>query len=356
MSAILRSPMRLRRLAGDTLLTGFGLAIVLAILVPASRWAFTTARWEVIPANLRLFLIGQYPSAIAGETDYLWRIQACLFLLSFLILLTWLSRRRVPGLRRMLPIIWLIVPPLVFFLIRGVGQEYPLDAAVDPSSWISLSASIPTRFWGGLMLSLLLSIAGILFSFPIGILLALGRRSRLPVVRTLSIMYIETIRGVPLISLLFMGQVMINLFLPPGISFDRLIRAVIPITLFSAAYLAENVRGGLQAVSRGQVEAAQALGLNGMQTTLLIVLPQALRAVIPPMVGQFISLFKDTSLVSIVGLLDLLGIARGVMANPDYIGTAREVLLFISLFYFVFSFALGYASRRLEISLGVGLR
>jgi general L-amino acid transport system permease protein len=245
-------------------------------------------------------------------------------------------------------VLWILYFPLVLLLIRGFGESFEIQETP--------LATVPTRFWGGLLLSLLLAIVGIVFSFPIGVILALGRQSKLPVMRTFSILYIEFIRGVPLISLLFMGQVMLNLFLPSGITLDRVFRAMVPITLFSAAYLAENVRGGLQSIPKGQYEAAYALGLSGFKTMLFIILPQALRAVIPVIVGQFIGLFKDTSLVAIVGLLDLLGIARGVIANPDYIGTQREVFLFISVFYFVFSYALAYTSRRLETALGVGTR
>ncbi|GAB4581148.1 MAG: amino acid ABC transporter permease [Anaerolineales bacterium] len=393
----------------NTLLTFLTLGLVYTVLRGALTWAFTEAEWAVIPNNMRLFFVGQYPSAIAGQTDYIWRLGVCVYLLAALIGLTWGVRIKHPEpvgyalaalpillallpifyywvarpegtsfgnvlqtafqifaldlvawiswmigkwrgdrLRRTTNMLWILYFPLVILLIRGFGESFE----TQPSPL----AAIPTRFWGGLLLSLLLAIVGIVFSFPIGVMLALGRQSKLPVMRTFSIIYIEFIRGVPLISLLFMGQVMLNLFLPSGITLDRVIRAMVPITLFSAAYLAENVRGGLQSIPKGQYEAAYALGLGGFQTMIFIILPQALRAVIPVIVGQFIGLFKDTSLVAIVGLLDLLGIARGVIANPDYIGTQREVFLFISIFYFVFSYALAYASRRLETTLGVGTR
>lgn len=389
-----------------TLLTG---ALVYYVMRGAFTWAFTEAQWAVVPNNMRLFFVGQYPSAIAGQTDYVWRLGLCVYLLAAIIGLTWGVRVRhpepvgvalaaVPVVLALLPIVyffivqpegttfgnilqtsfqifaldlvawvglwigkwrgerfkrltnvlWILYFPLVLLLIRGFGESFEIQETP--------LATVPTRFWGGLLLSLLLAIVGIVFSFPIGVILALGRQSKLPVMRTFSILYIEFIRGVPLISLLFMGQVMLNLFLPSGITLDRVFRAMVPITLFSAAYLAENVRGGLQSIPKGQYEAAYALGLSGFKTMLFIILPQALRAVIPVIVGQFIGLFKDTSLVAIVGLLDLLGIARGVIANPDYIGTQREVFLFISVFYFVFSYALAYTSRRLETALGVGTR
>ncbi|RMF44431.1 MAG: amino acid ABC transporter permease [Anaerolineae bacterium] len=373
------------------LLTLVVLGIVFVVLRGTIHWALTDARWEVIPANLRLFLVGQYPSQIPGEADQVWRIWLDLYLLAatvglswgvwvqrkeivswvlagFPILIAlipfslkvrallvgltltglvfwWIGKRWKERLQRLTIILWLAYFPVAVLFINGFGSE---EAGFLPV--------VPTRFWGGLLLSILLAIVGIVFSFPIGVLLALGRQSELPVLRTLSVLYIELIRGVPLISLLFMGQVMLPLFMPQGINPDRVIRAMVAITMFAAAYLAENVRGGLQAISKGQYEAAYALGLNGFQTMTYIVLPQALRTVIPVLVGQFIALFKDTSLVAIVGLLDLLGIAEGVIANPKFIGTQREVLLFISVFYFVLSYALSYASRRLEVALGVGQR
>jgi general L-amino acid transport system permease protein len=188
------------------------------------------------------------------------------------------------------------------------------------------------------------------------VLLALGRQSRLPVVRSFSVIYIEFVRGVPLVTVLFMAQVMLPLFLPEGMTVERVARAMVGIILFSAAYMAENVRGGLQAIPKGQYEAAQALGLSGALTMVLIVLPQALRLIIPILVGQFIALFKDTTLVAIVGLFDLLGIGRAVLAQPEFIGLQLEVYLFISIIYWIFSYAMSYVSQRLEIALGVGVR
>ncbi len=215
---------------------------------------------------------------------------------------------------------------------------------------------VETNLWGGLLLTFLLTIVGIVFSFPLGILLALGRRSTMPVVRLFSILYIEFIRGVPLVTVLFMAQVMLPLFLPPGTTIDRVLRAMAGIILFAAAYMAENVRGGLQAIPKGQYEAAYALGLNAFQTMTLIILPQALRNVIPVIVNQFIALFKDTSLVAIVGLFDLLGIASTVLAQPEFIGRQREVYTFIGLIYWIFSYGMSYTSRQIEKALGVGER
>ncbi len=194
-------------------------------------------------------------------------------------------------------------------------------------------------------------------SFPLGVLLALGRRSNLPVLKGLCVLFIELVRGVPLVSLLFMAQVIVPLFLPEDLRLDRVMRALFAITLFSAAYMAENVRGGLQSVPQGQVEAARALGLGGPHTMLFIVLPQALRAIIPAIVGQFISLFKDTSVVVTVGLLDVLGIGKSiVLGNVEWVGSQSEVYIFIALLFWVFTYSMSYASRKLETALGVGER
>jgi general L-amino acid transport system permease protein len=202
-----------------------------------------------------------------------------------------------------------------------------------------------------------MAIISITLSFPIGVLLALGRQSPLPVVRWLSILYIEVVRGLPLIGILFLAQVMFPLFLPPEFrQLDRVLRAIAGLVLFSSAYLAENVRGGLQAVPRGQSEAARALGLNSALLVLLIVLPQALKAVIPAIVGQFIGLLKDTSLLSLFGLSELIGISRSISAQPQFLGRYREVYLFDGLIYWVFCYAMSLASQRLERKLNVGQR
>lgn len=234
--------------------------------------------------------------------------------------------------------IWLLIvtPVLMFILIYGVA-----------------AAGLPmtdTRRWGGLLLTMLLTVVGIVGSFPIGVLLALGRRSKLPVVSTVSTLYIEFVRGVPLITVLFMVQLLLPLANPALAEVDSAFRAMVAIIFFSAAYLAENVRGGLQSIPPGQEEAARALGLNGVQVTVFITLPQALRAVIPALVGQFISLFKDTSLVAIVGLLDLTGMAEVITTQTEFIGLRRESYLFIAAIYFTFSYVMSFVSRQLEAS------
>jgi general L-amino acid transport system permease protein len=239
--------------------------------------------------------------------------------------------------------LWLLAPIICLVVLYGIPGVLVL---------------IPTRLWGGLLLTIVLAVFPILLSFPLGVLLALGRRSRFPIIKAFCVVYIEVIRGVPLVTLLFMGSLLLPLFI--NATPDALIRAVVALMLFSAAYLAENVRGGLQAVPNGQVEAAKALGLNVFQSTLLIVLPQALRAVIPAIVGQFISLFKDTSLVVIVGLTELLGTAVVVWNQPAWQtvagGVQREALLFVALIYWIFCFSMFQVSRRIESRLGVGTR
>ncbi len=251
-------------------------------------------------------------------------------------------------------ILWLAFGPLLFFNLLA-----PALFLIHPALYARAAATfaqVATTNWGGLLLTFLLAVVGIVASFPLGVLLGVGRHQGLPAIRLFSTLYIELIRGVPLVTVLFTAQVMLPLFLPEGVRVDNLIRAMTGITLFSAAYLAENVRGGLQSVPRGQVEAARALGLNGFQTLILIVLPQALRAVIPAIVGQFISLFKDTSLVTIVGLAELLGMALAVTNQPEWLGTQREAFLFVAVIYWIFSYSLSWASRRLETALGLGTR
>jgi len=369
----------------DALLTLISAAILYFVFAPMITWAITSAKWEVINANLRLLMIGQYPP---GE---LWRIWACMYLAAIIVGLSWgiwvrgrraagialiaapfifmlfpsltledrlnlggiafaalagffIGRARDKSLSRLTTLSWIIYFPLVIFLVRGINEEKQFFGVVG------------SNFWGGLLLTFLLTVVGIVFSFPFGVLLALGRRSSLAFVKIICILFIEVIRGVPFITIIFMSQLVLPLFLPAGFTLDRVIRAMAGVIIFSAAYLAENVRGGLQAIPKGQFEAAEALGLNSFQTMIYIILPQALRAVIPILVGQFIALFKDTSLVAIVGLYDLLGISRSLLAQPDFIGRQPEVYMFISAIYWVFSYVMSYISQRLEVKMGVGER
>jgi len=370
----------------NSLLTFIAVGLVYALAKPVLNWALHAARWEVVVVNIRLLMVGQYP------VDQLWRAWLCLHILAAIAGLSWgiwvrgyrvwgllfaaspvalallpalagsqarahlialtvvsltafgLARLAGRRLQRTVIYLWLAYFPLVILIVRGAARG---------TGWFRV---VPSNLWGGLLLTFLLTVVGIVVSFPLGILLALGRRSALPIIRWFSIGYIELVRGVPLVTILFMAQVMLPLFLPAGLTVDRVLRAMVGIVLFTAAYQAENIRGGLQAIPTGQYEAAQALGLSGLQTTTFIILPQALRNVIPVLVGQFISLYKDTSLVAIVGLLDLLGIARSIVSQPQFIGLQREAFLFVTLIYWFFSYVMAYLSQRLELALGVGER
>jgi general L-amino acid transport system permease protein len=368
--------------ASSLMTIGLGVFLIYVALGLVS-WVFTSAEWAVVANNLRTLMLGIYPinqtwrvwtvilivSFLAGLSWGVWRgilrgvaagLSATALLLNIfpvgtptrfysfaaigLIVAGFVVARNRDRLRRPVMVLWLIFPFAAVLLLRGLGED---------NAFLPL---VKYDVWGGLLLTFMLSIIGIVGSFPLGVLLALGRRSKLPIVKTFSVAYIELIRGVPLVTILFMAQVVLPLFLSTSVTFERTVRAAVGIILFSAAYQAENVRGGLQAIPPGQIEAAQALGMNTFLTTALIVLPQALRAVIPASVGQFISLFKDTSLVVIVGLTDLLGAARGILAKPAYLGRQAEVYCFIAIIYWVFSYAMSYASRRLEATLGVGKR
>jgi len=370
----------------NALLTVVVVVLLYSLLRPLLNWTFNTAEWEVIPANFNLIMRGQYPAAQA------WRLWLVLYLLAAVVCFAWAANaKRIQG-----QIIALFAVPLLLLLVPffdggtrlnlliveaaglagfGIGWVLPqkysrlgvyallayivvmLLILRGGAGEVGMLPAVPTSLWGGLLLSLLLAVFGIVISFPLGVLLALGRQSKLPAIRMMSVLYIEFIRGVPLISLLFMAQVMLQLFLPDGFpTIDRALRALAAITLFSAAYTAENVRGGLQSIPKGQYEAASALGLNTFQSMTYIILPQALRAVIPVLVGQFIGLFKDTSLVALVGLFDLMGIARTILGNPNWLGTHREVYAFIGLLYWIFSYMMAYTSRRIEARMAVGNR
>ncbi len=364
----------------NTLLTIIFIVLIYLGVKNTLKWAFSSAKWGVISSNFQLFFVGQFP------TDQLWRVWLSLALISVLfgfsaglwkgtlrrlsfffsaILLVIISLPFVTLYTR----IWLFINILLIIIGYFGVSILPKKVTITIVGWLlsfpmiilllngfGVYKSISTNLWGGLLLTILISIVALALSFPIGILLALGRMSRFPVIKWFSIAYIELIRGVPLITVLFIGQLMIPLFLPEGIEINNVIRAMIGFTLFTAAYLAENVRGGLQSIPRGQFEAAKAIGLNSTYTMIFIILPQALRAVIPAIVGQSIAMFKDTSLISIVGLFDLVGISKTIAANPKFLGKQMEVFLFIALIYWIISYSMSYGSRRLEKSLGVGER
>lgn len=288
-------------------------------------WIFFVAQWQVISVNLPLFLVGAYPKQMY------WRVLvATSIILGLTSVSIWSLIKKIPN--KWLPLGWAISFPIILWLIGG---GLGLEAA-------------NSNLWNGLLLTLIMAVTSIVISFPLGVLLALGRQSQLFVVRNFCILYIEIVRGLPLIGILFIAQVMLPLVLPDDISLDRVLRGIAGLTLFSAAYLAENVRGGLQSIPRGQFEAGKAIGLNSVYIMLLIILPQALRAVIPALVGQFIGLFKDTSLLSIVGLLELTGISRSILAQPEFLNRYAEVYLFVGLLYWVFCYSMSLVSQRLE--------
>lgn len=353
---------------------------------PQACRAAKGACWGFIVEKFRLMTFGTYPY------EQQWRPLAVTILLLSLIGAT--MNLRLWG--RRLWITWAICVPLMWILMRGGSIRIPwvlISGALVLTGLIGLARNIgfrdwrfistlvlllagvyrfassgvfdyplflatgmplvETDKWGGLPLTLILSANGIVFSFPLAVALALGRRSELPVIRALSVGYIEIVRGIPLITVLFMASLMIPLFLPSGITVDKLLRAQIGFILFAAAYEAEVIRGGLQAVPKGQYEAADALGLSYWNKMGLIVLPQALKVVIPPMVNTFIGFFKDTSLVIIIGLFDLLGAVRLASSDVEWRIFYVEGLVFVALVYFAFCYTMAVYARRLETHLNV---
>jgi len=366
----------------NAILTVIAAAVIAAVALGLLRWALG-ARWAVIPANLKLLLVGTYP------LQYIWRVWVAVYIITFLVGLSsgshgglmrrisvtmalvsvvfailpfpWATRAWLGGIalsevvgfglgylgrgnrwyKRAEIGLWILSFPIILVFLNGVGGFLPVVAG--RTTW-------------GFMLNLIGAAVGIALSFPIGVLLALGRRSKLPVIRWVCTAYIELIRGVPLISLLFMASIMLQLLLPATVRPDLVIRAMMTITAFTAAYMAENVRGGLQAIPRGQYEAAYAVGLNGTLTTMLIILPQALRLVIPAIVGQFIALFMDTTLFGFIAILELLNITRSIMGNLEWRGTIFELYVFIGVVFWVVCYSMSYISRRIEKTVGVGER
>lgn len=282
------------------------------------------ACWVFVEARIGQFLYGFYPE------DERWRVNLAFALLTLACLPFALPRFPAKG--RLAALVLIAYPPVALLLFHGGAGL----------------STVETAKWGGLFLTLVVAGVGIVASFPIGIALALGRHSEMPVVKALCVAFIELVRGVPLITVLFMASVMLPLFLPEGMNFDKLLRALIGIALFYAAYMAEVVRGGLQAIPRTQYEAAASLGYGYWQTMRLVVLPQALRHVIPGIVGIFIALFKDTTLVLIIGLFDLLGIVQAAVSDPQWIGYNVEGYVFAGFGFWIFCFALSRLSQRLE--------
>jgi len=236
-----------------------------------------------------------------------------------------------------------VIAPLAWwFFVMG-----PVAGAIDSVLPIGLEA-VRSRDFGGFMLSIIIGVTGIALSLPLGILLALGRKSEMPLIKMVCVVFIEFIRGVPLITLLFTAQLLLGYFLPPGTSFDIVLRVIIMVTLFAAAYMAEVIRGGLAALPRGQYEAADALGLDYWKSMRLIILPQALKISIPGIVNTFIGLFKDTTLVVFIGLLDPIGLSNAIRADTNWNGIYWELFIFIGLLFFIFCFGMSRYSMYLE--------
>ena len=292
------------------------------------------ACWAFVATKFQYFMYGAYP-----EEGH-WRINLVVF--TGVVLITWLLTTRAPG-RKYAALLFFIAYPIAsFFLIRG-------------ADWLGLPV-VDTGRWGGLFLTLLISIVGIVFSLPAGVVLALGRRSPLPIVRAASTAFIEVVRGVPFITVLFMANVMLPLFVPEAWTPDRLLRPLIGTALFSAAYMAENVRGGLQALPKGQAEGAAAMGLGYWQSMRLIILPQALTIVIPGIVSTFISLFKDTSLVAIVGAFDFLLTVESARVDPNWGAPTvpPSGYVFAAAVYWTFCFGMSRYSQSTERRLNAG--
>ncbi|AZO42649.1 amino acid ABC transporter permease [Mesorhizobium sp. M7D.F.Ca.US.005.01.1.1] len=343
--------------AGDTILTIAGIALVALILPQIINWAFinavwtgpdrtvcatvaqggvqpdgwTGACWAFVNAKFGQFMVGRYP------IEERWR--PILVAIFFVALLVPMLIPKVPrkGLNAIL--LFFVLPIVAFILL--VGGMFGLP-------------HVETSLWGGLLVTLSLSFVGIAVSLPLGIVLALGRRSKMPIIKTLCVVFIETVRGIPLITVLFFASVMLPLFLPEGVSFDKFLRALIGVSLFAAAYMAEVVRGGLQAIPKGQYEGADSLGLGYWQKMYFIVMPQALKLVIPGIVNTFIGMFKDTSLVIIISMFDLLGIVKQNFSDPNWATaqTARSGLIFAAFVFWLFCFGMSrysmFTERRLD--------
>ena len=334
----------------DTIMTILALAFIAWVVPPLFNWAITNAAWTgstrdacvehgagacwaYVEANFGQFIYGRYPDAER------WRVN-----LFFILVAAGLIPMAIPSV------------PFKRWNLLYLAVGVPVLSMIVLLGGLPDVMAVETTLWGGLMLTIVVSMVGMIVSLPFGILLALGRRSSMPAIRILSIAFIEFWRGVPLITVLFMASVMLPLFLPPGVNFDKLLRALIGVALFASAYMAEVIRGGLQAVPKGQYEGAMALGLGYWQMMRLIILPQAVRIVIPGIVNTFIGLFKDTSLVSIIGLFELLGTVRQSFANPDWASfqTPATGLVFAAIVFWVFCFGMSQYSQFTERRLSTG--
>lgn len=336
----------------NTLLTFLGAYLLYLIVPSVLDWALFSATftgdgrdaclrdgagacWPFIDAKMDQFIYGRYP------LEERWRVDWTFFL----------------GVAGLIP---MLIPSVPYKLWNAIYLlvPYPVIAFLLLTGGTFGLVEVETSFWGGMLVTLVVAITGIVASLPLGILLALGRRSEMPVIRMLCIGFIEIWRGVPLITVLFMASVMLPLFLPEGVTFDKLLRCLVAVALFSSAYMAEVVRGGLQAVPRGQYEGAQALGLNYWKMMVFVILPQALKTVIPGIVNSFIALFKDTTLVLIIGLFDFLGIIQLNFTDPEWSTpqTAITGYVFAASIYFVICSGMSQYSRYMERRLDTGHR
>jgi len=348
------------------------------------RWIFVTADWRVVKANLRIYMIGRFP------LDQAWRVWAAGYFLAALSGLSWgafgprlrwtartsvlrgaLAAIAVLALSYLLdgPKIWLLTAALPGLAGLGVAVGRTGGRRMRSSIWVLWTLAfpavililrgfggVPPRLWGGFLLNVLVAAVAIFLSFPIGILLAVGRRSSLPAISLFCVGFIELIRGVPLFTLIIFGQFILPLMLPPGMRLETIVTQMLVFTIFSSAYVAEIVRGGLQGVHFGQYEAARAVGLSTTRTMALIILPQALRSTIPPMISHFISLFKDTSLLAALAITELLRAARRASSQLAFIGDVKEALLAAAVIFWIVAFSMSRWSQRLERRLGVGER
>ena len=299
-------------------------------LLPAG---WSGACWAFVWAKFPQFMFGRYP------VDERWRV--ILTGIIFVALLAPLLIPRAPYKRLNAILFFGVFPFICFFLLIGGFFGLPY---------------VETSLWGGLLVTLVLSYVGIVVSLPLGILLALGRRSKMPAIKLLSVIFIETVRGVPLVTVLFMASFMLPLFVPPGVTFDKFLRALIGVALFASAYMAEVVRGGLQAIPKGQYEGADSLGLGYWQKTGLIIMPQALKLVIPGIVNTFIGMFKDTTLVLIISMFDLLGIVKQNLSDANWATpqTAKTGLVFAAIVFWLFCFGMSRYSMYMERRLDTG--
>jgi general L-amino acid transport system permease protein len=333
---------------GNSILTLLALWFLYKTIPPLVDWLFISANWQegtsradcvkpgacwtMVRARFGQMMYGFYP------VEERWRVNIVGLIL--VVGVAGILIERVPHKLWIGAFLFLICPFIAFWLLCGGLGLVPVD----------------TSRFGGLMLTLILAVTGIAVSLPVGVILALGRRSAMPVIRIVTVAFIEFVRGVPLITVLFMASVIFPLFLPEGVTFDKLLRALVGISLFSSAYMAEVIRGGLQAIPKGQYEGAMSLGLNYWKMNSFIILPQALRICIPGIVNSFIGLFMDTNLVLIMGLVELLGIAQASTRDPNWLGLINTALAFVSVIYFAFCFGMSRYSQALERRLAKGRR